>query len=340
MACFLEFPSWIDPYVVSFLPVRWYAVMYIVAFGIAYLLSRYQVRHDEGISYSTEQLDDVFFWAVIGLLIGARIFSCLFYSDAGYYLTHPWMIFWPFENGQFVGLPGMSYHGGVVGAFVAGLIWATRKKKNILEITDVICAGIPLGYTFGRIGNFINAELYGRVTTSSIGMIFPNATPFSTTYSWVREVADTVGISYAYGDYVNLPRFPTQLFEAFGEGILLFLILWFLVRPLKYRKNLAHGTVFGAYLAGYGLIRFIIEYFRQPDANIGYVLQLGKVKSDNIALFSSVLDISKGQVFCFFMIVAGIALICITNVKRKRKEEYDNRRKAEVAEKRTKGKKA
>ena len=332
MACFLDFPSWIDPYVVSFLPIRWYAVMYIVAFGIAYLLSRYQVRHDKGISYKTEELDDVFFWAVLGLLVGARIFSCLFYSDTVYYLTHPWMMFWPFENGKFVGLPGMSYHGGVVGAFVAGLIWAHIRKKKILEITDVICAAIPLGYTFGRLGNFINGELYGRVTTSSIGMIFPNATPFSTTFSWVREVADKVGISYAYGDYVNLPRFPTQLFEALGEGVLLFLILWFLIRPLKYKKHLAHGTIFGAYLTGYGLIRFIIEYFRQPDANIGYVLQLGREKSDNIALFSSVLDISKGQVFCFLMIVGGIALILITN-HLQRKEEYDNRRKTKVTKK-------
>lgn len=329
MALFINYPEWIDPYVFSFLPIRWYAVMYIVAFGIAYLLSVYQVKKDSSLSFNRAELDDIFFFAIIGLLLGARIFSCLFYSDTVYYLTHPWMIFWPFENGQFVGLPGMSYHGGVVGAFLAGFLWCRRKRKNILEITDVIVSGIPLGYTFGRLGNFINAELYGRVTTSPVGMIFPGATGFSTTISWVREVADKVGIPYQYGDVVNLPRHPAQLYEAFGEGILLFIVLWFVLRPLKRRKNLADGTIFGAYLAGYGVVRFIIEYFRQPDANLGYVLQLGKVKSDNIALFSSIWDISKGQVFCFFMIVAGGLLIYFVN--RKRKEEDDNRRKTQEA---------
>lgn len=340
MAFFVNYPSWITPYVVPFLPVRWYAVMYIVAFAVAYLLARHQVRNDSTISYSEDELEGIFFWSILGLLLGARIFSCLFYSDTVYYLTHPWMMFWPFENGKFVGLPGMSYHGGVVGAFAFGWIWAIRHRKSILEITDVIVAGIPLGYTFGRIGNFINGELYGRVTMSSWGMIFPQAERFSTTISWVRDVADRVGIPYVYGEYVNLPRYPSQLFEAFGEGLLLFLVLWFVIKPLKKRRHWANGTIFGSYIIGYGLTRFVIEYFRQPDADIGYVLQLGKVKSDNIALFSSVLDISKGQVFCFLMIVAGAVLIAFVNRKKARKETYDDRGKTGGSQKRARGKKS
>ena len=332
MGLYLNFPTWIDPYIFSFLPIRWYALMYIIAFFITYLLFRYQVKHDGVLKISSDESESLFFYAIVGLVIGARVFSCLFYSDTTYYLTHPWMMFWPFRNGHFVGLPGMSYHGGALGCFIGGLIYSHRKKRNILEITDVIIAGLPLGYTFGRLGNFINGELYGRVTSSAIGMVFPDAERFSASYEWVREIADKCSITYAYGDYLNLPRFPTQLFEAFFEGIVIFLILFFIIRPLKIKKNLRHGTIFSVYLILYGLFRFLIEYLREPDSNIGYVIKLGK-GSDNIAVFSSLLNISKGQVFCALMVLIGVVLLVLIN---KRSAENEYREKAGSAKKKTK----
>ena len=335
MTLYIDYPSWIDPYVVSFLPVRWYAVMYLVAFFITYLLFRYQVSHDKVVKMTGDQIEGLFFCCIIGLFLGARIFSCIFYSDTVYYLTHPWMMFWPFENGKFTGLPGMSYHGGAVGCFLGGWIYARKNKRSILLFTDMMCAGIPLGYTFGRLGNFINGELYGRVTSSSIGMVFPLAERFSTTHAWVREIADSIGMSYSYGEMLNLPRHPAQLYEALFEGIFLFLFLWFLIRPLKYKKGWKDGVVFAFYLIGYGLVRFIIEYFREPDAYPGYVIKWGE-GSGNIAVFTSFLNISRGQVFCFLMILGGLALLLFLKLGR---NDYEgNKPKSGKSEKNPKAK--
>ena len=329
MFLFIEYPSWIKPEVVSFLPIRWYAVMYIVAFAIAYALFSYQVKRDKRASVLTmDEWQNLFLCGIVGLLIGARLFSVLFYSDGFYYLTHPHLIFWPFRNGVFVGLPGMSYHGGVVGAIVGGYLYLRRKKVSLLYASDLIVAGIPLGYTFGRLGNFINGELYGRVTEVPWGVIFPDAPSFSTELSWVREVANHVGLSYTQGGYLNLPRHPSQLYEAFFEGIVLFLILWFVMRPLIKKYSLKDGTMLSAYLFGYGFFRFFIEYCRQPDADIGYVIALGK-ESDNIAVFQSFFNISKGQVFCFLMMVVAIILYIVVN--RRRDSSVNNKRKSRRA---------
>lgn len=317
MLSYIEYPSWIRPEVVSFLPVRWYAVMYIVAFAIAYLLFRYQVRHDGRLEMSKDDSENMFLLCIVLLLVGAHLFSVFFYSDASYYLTHPWLIFWPFENGRFVGLPGMSYHGGVVGAIIGGIIFARRKKYDFFLLADTACAGIPLGYAFGRIGNFINAELYGRVTASPIGMVFPYAEKFSTNYEWVRNICDKVGIEYALGEYVNLPRHPSQLYEALFEGVVLWLVLWFICRPMIRKYALKPGSMLSFYLFGYGFARFFIEYFRQPDSNIGYVIALGK-ESDNIAVFQSFFNISKGQVFCFLMMAAAVVLYLYVNRREKK----------------------
>ncbi len=318
MPLYIDYPSWLDPYVVSFLPIRWYAVMYIVAFAVAWLLYRWQLKRDPGPGISKEESENLFIWAVIGLLIGARLFSVFFYSDGWYYLTHPWMIFWPFRDGRFVGLPGMSYHGGVVGALVAGWIYARRRKFNFLRQVDLIVTGIPLGYTFGRLGNFINGELYGRVTSVPWGMIFPTAPSFDSSLPWVQEVASRVGMDIAGQAYVNLPRHPSQLYEALFEGLVLFLVLWFICRPLIRRKSLKPGSMLSFYVFGYGFVRFLIEYCRQPDADIGYVMALG-AESDNIAVFQSFLNISQGQVFCLLMMAAAIVFFI-----------YINRRKAYV----------
>ena len=303
----MAFPSWIDPYVIDGLPIRWYALMYIVAFFIAYLIFRYQCENDGVISMNAAESQDFFFIVILFLLIFARLFSVLFYSDAMYYITHPWMIFWPIRDGRFVGLPGMSYHGGVVGSIIGGWIYARRHGRSLLQLTDIVTAGIPLGYTFGRIGNFINAELYGRVSTLPWAMVFPTAPRFPADEPWVRAFADSIGMEYSTGGLINLPRHPSQLYEALFEGVVLFLILFFIVRPIKIRKRMPHGFVFSFYLMGYGIFRFFIEYCRQPDSNIGYVISPGG--SDNIAVFESFLNISEGQIFCLLMIAAGAALL-------------------------------
>ena len=322
MSLFINYPSWISPYVIKGLPIRWYAVMYVFAFATAYILFMGLLKEKENRDIKKESAEDLFIYCVIGLLIGARLGSCLFYDDALYYLSHPWLIFWPFRNGEFVGLPGMSYHGGVIGAIVAGLIYTKVKKTSFLRFADLITSAIPFAYTWGRLGNFINGELYGRVTTSRMGMVFPTAERFSTTHQWVRSVADTVGIVYSPGDYVNLPRWPSQLFEAFFEGIVLGIIIWFVVRKIKKKRNMADGTILASYLMGYGLIRFVLEYFRQPDSDIGYVIG----HSSNIYLFESVLNISKGQVFCLLMVIGGLALLLCVNLVAKRNRKYDKRK--------------
>ena len=322
MSLFINYPSWISPYVIKGLPIRWYAVMYVFAFVTAYILFMGLLKEKENRDIKKESAEDLFIYCVIGLLIGARLGSCLFYDDALYYLSHPWLVFWPFRNGEFVGLPGMSYHGGVIGAIVAGLIYTKVKKISFLRFADLITSAIPFAYTWGRLGNFINGELYGRVTASRMGMVFPTAERFSTTHQWVRSVADTVGIVYSPGDYVNLPRWPSQLFEAFFEGIVLGIIIWFVVRKIKKMRNMADGTILASYLMGYGLIRFILEYFRQPDSDIGYVIG----HSSNIYLFESVLNISKGQVFCLLMVIGGLALLLCVNLIVKRNRKYDKRK--------------
>ena len=236
-----------DPFVIDGLPIRWYAVMYLVAFFVAYLVFRYGCRHDGVIDISDDEGQDFFISAIIGLLIGARLFSVFFF----------------------------------------------------------------------------NAELFGRVTTLPWGMVFPTAERFPASEPWVQEVADKVGMPWALGEMVNLPRHPSQLYEALFEGVVLFLLLWFVARPLKYRKKLPDGTVFCFYLMGYGIFRFFIEYCRQPDAHIGYVIA-GGPGAGNIALFQSFLNISEGQVFCLIMIAAGAVFFALLMAGRR----YDNRGKA------------
>lgn len=310
MQLYIDFPSWISPLVVPFLPIRWYAVMYLVAFAVAYLLFRYQCRHGELNGMSADDSLTLFCYTIGFLIIGARVFSVLFYDGTWYYWTHPWMIFWPFRDGQFIGLPGMSYHGGLIGAVFG--CWLFKKKYNyrFFDLSDHLIAGIPLGYTFGRLGNFINGELWGRVSTKSFAMVFPDAPSYSTNLEWVRQTADSIGMSYSATSMLNLPRHPSQLYEALFEGVVLWLIIWFLIRPIAKKRSSKNGPgiLTGAYFIGYGLARFIIEYFREPDSQIGFVIALGK-ETEPLALFKSFLNISLGQVFCFAMILAGAGVI-------------------------------
>ena len=169
----------------------------------------------------------------------------------------------------------------------------------------MIAVSVPLGYTFGRLGNFINAELWGKVSTAPWAMIFPGARRFPASLDWVRDVARKTGVALD-GAMINLPRHPSQLYEALFEGVFLWLVLWFVVRPRRPFK----GFAVGAYIAGYGLVRFVIEYFREPDADLGYIIKLGDPTA-SIHLYSTPLNFSMGQLLCFLMIVGGIGFIAI-----------------------------
>ncbi|MEM5947247.1 prolipoprotein diacylglyceryl transferase [Spirochaetia bacterium 38H-sp] len=303
---YLYYPSWLKPYIIPQLPfLRWYGLMYAVAFGIAYYLTRYQVRTLR-LEEDADDLIDFFFWSIIGLLVGARLFSTLIYDTSGLYWKKPWLIFWPFdEDWNYTGLQGMSFHGGVVGGLTGMLFYCFKKKKNFLEYADMLAAAIPLGYTFGRLGNFINAELYGRVTTMPWGMFFDTATRFPAKEGWVQRVAEKAGIILPPNNMlVNLPRHPSQLYEAFFEGIVLWLFMWFVIRP---RKSY-NGMVMSWFFIGYGTIRFFLEYFRQPDENLGFIIKLVPDKT-NIYLFETFFNFTMGQVLNFLMIIAGVVIM-------------------------------
>ena len=309
MLAFINFPQWLRPEIIPGLPIRWYGLMYLIAFGIAYFLMMKQIKKND-IGFSEDDVLNCFFWGIIGLLLGARILATTVYDPSHYYITRPWLIFWPFRDGRFTGLQGMSYHGGVLGAVIATIIYCRVKKKDWFLFADIVAAGIPLGYTFGRLGNFINGELWGRVTTKPWGMIFPHAERFPVSADWVRNVAAEIGMNLPQSGFINLPRHPSQLYEALFEGVVLWLFLWFIVR----RKKKVNGAVISFYLIGYGVVRFIIEYFREPDRDLGFVLQFGK-PGETTALFSSFLNFSTGQILCALMIIGGAVLYA---VRRKR----------------------
>jgi phosphatidylglycerol:prolipoprotein diacylglycerol transferase len=278
--------------------------MYLVAFGITFLLYRTQIR-ERNFPISDDDFSGLFFWTILALVAGARIFATFVYDNNPIYRRFPWLIFWPFQDGKFTGLLGMSYHGGVIGAMLAVFIYSARHRFDFREIGDMFAASIPLGYTFGRLGNFINAELYGRISTGSFGMIFPGA-DLPVKEPWVREIAEKLSYSTAV-NYVNLPRHPSQLYEAFFEGIILWLVIWLLRNKKPFK-----GFLIGMYLIGYGFFRFIIEYFREPDSGLGYRITLVKT-SIPPALFSSPFNFTTGQVFCFAMIVFGAVWLVIAS---------------------------
>ena len=310
---YINYPGWIHPEIFPGLPflslLRWYGLMYIFAFGTAFFVLKKLLK--EGALDSTKadgtlrkaSEDDIFSFIATGivfLLIGARVFSTLVYDTSGIYFKKPWLIFWPFQNGRFTGLAGMSYHGGFIGGLLGMIFWCWRHKVSFFKWSDAMVTAIPLGYTFGRIGNFMNGELYGRITTAPWGMVFPHAEKFSSSLPWVREFMQKIGME-ANTALVNLPRHPSQLYEAFFEGLVLFSIIW-----LLHKKKPFDGFSGGIYTAGYGIFRFFIEYFREPDADIGY--RIAADSNAPIYMNTSLLNISTGQILCFLMILGGIGV--------------------------------
>jgi phosphatidylglycerol:prolipoprotein diacylglycerol transferase len=248
--------------------LQWYGLMYLVAFFCTYLLARYRIRREARFQMLDDDfLKDILTWAFLGVLIGGRIGYVLFYN-LDYYLQHPLEVILPFRSTahgmHFTGISGMSYHGGLTGAILAPYLFCRKRKADFWNLCDLFFPSAPLGYTFGRLGNFINGELWGRTTQSAIGMHFPEAP----------------------GEGL---RHPSQLYEAFFEGLVVFAILWALRK-----RNFPKGAFTGLYLIGYGMARFFIEFFRQPDVQLGFVL---------FDFFS------MGQVLCMAMILAGIGFI-------------------------------
>ena len=299
----IPFPTWLRPEIIPGFPLRWYGLMYVFAFGTAFLLYRRQVR-ERNFPMTEDDLSGLFFWGILALLLGARIFSTLIYEDGDYYITRPWLIFWPFQNGRFTGFEGMSYHGGVIGGIIAIILYSRLKKFDYREIGDMFSASIPLGYTFGRLGNFTNGELYGRITTSPIGMVFPNGaiSPADPDFARIRDGAEALGLQAIVGPggALNYPRHPSQLYEMILEGVVLWAFIWF----FRNRKPFK-GFLVALYLAGYGAVRFFIEYFREPDSHIGYPIQFAPTDIPP-ALGHPLLSFSTGQILCFLMILAGL----------------------------------
>jgi phosphatidylglycerol:prolipoprotein diacylglycerol transferase len=297
----VNFPSWLKPEIIPGVPLlRWYGLMYIFAFGAAFLLYRRQVR-ERNFPMTEDELSGMFMWCILGLLLGARIFSTIVYETSNIYRRQPWLVFWPFRDGRFTGLMGMSYHGGVIGGVLGILIYSAVKRFDWREIGDMYAASIPLGYTFGRLGNFANGELYGRVTTGPLGMIFPQARLLPASEPWVREAAARAGVAVPdLNGLVNLPRHPSQLYEAFFEGI----VLWALIWMLRNRKPFK-GFLITLYFTGYGLFRFLIEYFREPDEDLGYRIELAR-NTLPASLAHPLLSFSTGQILSFGMILLGL----------------------------------
>ena len=253
----------IDPIAIKLGPlaIHWYGLTYLVAFALFFFLATRRLRHEPYASitqpkpWTRQDIEDLLFWGVLGVIAGGRIGYCLFYKPA-YYAAHPLEIFAIWQG-------GMSFHGGMLGVIVAMALWAHRRERPWLQVTDLIAPCVPLGLASGRVGNFINGELWGRVADPSLpwGMVFRGA-----------------------GD---APRHPSQIYQFLMEGVLLFILLW-----LYARKPRQMGQVSGAFLTGYGVFRFIAEYFREPDAHLG-LLALG---------------MSMGQWLCIPMIVAGVLM--------------------------------
>jgi phosphatidylglycerol:prolipoprotein diacylglycerol transferase len=212
------------------LAIRWYGLMYLVGFGLAYALGRLRVSRGLGNGVTREVLDDLLFFIVLGVVLGGRLGYVLFYKPV-YYLSHPLEIFAVWQG-------GMAFHGGFLGVLLA--VWYVARKHRLrwLALTDFIAPLVPPALGAGRLGNFINGELWGRVTAVPWGMVFPPAGPD--------------------------PRHPSQIYQLALEGIALFVLLWlFSARPRP------TGAVSGLFLVGYGAFRFVAEFFREPDDFLG-----------------------------------------------------------------------
>lgn len=253
-----------DPVAFSIGPlsVRWYGLMYLIGFAVFLILGRLRARQSwRGIS--PQQLEDLLFYGVVGVIVGGRLGFCLFYQPE-WFLTHPLDIFKLWQG-------GMSAHGGILGSIAAMFFFCWRTGKSFLGVADFVAPLVPPGLMAGRIGNFINGELWGRAADPSLpwAMIFENSGTM-------------------------IARHPSQLYEALLEGVLLFLVVW--IYSMKPR---ARGTTGALFCMGYGVVRFIVEFFREPDSFLG------------LGLFG----LSRGQWLSIPVFLVGLAIFAYCTKK-------------------------
>ena len=244
----------------GFIPIHWYGIMYVLALLVSLWFAKWIIKKDN-MRISEESIDSYFIWLEIGIILGARIWYILFYDPyTSYYLTQPWQIFNPFSpTGEFRGISGMSYHGAVVGAAIASYLYSLKHRDEIYKILDVVALAVPVGFVFGRIGNFLNQELVGRAT------------------------------DVPWGIYVNgVLRHPSQLYEGLLEGVLIASLIYI------YRKRKTFdGELIGVYGLLYAAARFLAEFWREPDSQLGYLygdwLTMGQLQSVVMMLCSVIL---------------------------------------------------
>ncbi len=212
--------------------IRWYGLMYLVAFVLVIVLGKLRAKRSMLTGWRVQDVDDMLYYGVFGTIVGGRLGYVLFYKPL-YYFAHPAEILAVWQG-------GMSFHGGFLGVLIAMWFFARSRHKRWLDVMDFVAPLVPLGLAAGRLGNFINAELWGRPTDGSWGMIFPHVD--------------------------NLPRHPSQLYELTLEGLVLFAILWTFSK-----RNRPMGAVSGLFLVGYGCARFIVEFAREPDDFLGFL---------------------------------------------------------------------
>ena len=276
----IPFPE-IDPVAVQLGPLalRWYGLAYFAGILVGWFYARWLVLNERlwggSPPFSVADIDDFLVWLVGGILLGGRFGYALFYQP-GHFLDDPVGVLRLWEG-------GMSFHGGLLGTIGAMAIFAWRRRKPMLSLFDVAAAAVPFGLFFGRLANFINAELWGRVTDAPWGMVFCNPT-----------------IRAMYGDCPAgpAPRHPSQLYEAALEGVLLFVLL----RVLTHRFGSLRfpGLTGGAFLAGYGLSRIVVEFFREPDLQLGFIAG----------------SLTMGMILSFPMVLIGVAAIALALRKR------------------------
>ncbi len=257
------FPN-IDPIAINLgiISIRWYGISYVIGIFLgAYILQKIEKKFKLA-NLDSKDLENLLSYIIIGIVLGGRLGYILFYTPAT--IVHDFWEIFKIWNG------GMSFHGGLIGVIMSIWIFCLRTSKVFLSITDLIACVAPIGLFFGRIANFINAELYGKKTNVSWGIIFP------------------------YSDHS--PRHPSQLYEAMFEGIVLFLIMLFALNFRQYLTNKKNttGLLSGVFLIFYSIFRIVIEIFREPDFYIGYIFNI----------------FSLGQILCIPMMILGIFLIC------------------------------
>ena len=247
----------IDPVIVSFgaLQIRWYGLAYVLGFLIGiYFIKQINQHYQKKIDKN--KIDDFFIWSIIGVILGGRIGYVLLYQTSSIFINP--------LNVLYIWKGGMSFHGGLIGITIAILFFSKKNSINFFQLSDLVSSVAPVGLFFGRLANFINVELYGRVTDFPFAMIYPSVD--------------------------QLPRHPSQLYEAFFEGIILFFILFYYSKK-NYNKN-NFGLITSLFLILYGVFRILIEFLREPDAHIGLFLN----------------SISMGQLLCIPLIIIGLGI--------------------------------